>query len=58
MDNSNHTQLDTEATPQPERRPFVEPALTPAGDMFEVTKNFLFMMMQSGFSGNGDEGDA
>ena len=30
------------------RRPFVEPTLTPAGDVFDVTRRYLFMMMASG----------
>jgi hypothetical protein len=43
-----------------DRKPFVEPSISPASDVFEVTKNFLFMMMMSGagkFGGNDKPGD-
>jgi hypothetical protein len=53
IESPDHTEADSV-----QRRPFIEPTLTPAGDVFDVTRNYLFMMMQSGgFSGGGDGGD-
>ncbi|NOT61632.1 MAG: hypothetical protein HOP19_15560 [Acidobacteria bacterium] len=51
IETSDNTEMAAE-----QRRPFVEPTLTPAGDVFDVTRRYLFMM-QGSLSVGGDDGE-